>query len=1193
MRIIFLSLCFPLFLSANPADNNGNGIPDTWESEFNITDYLPSIPPTPLYANQIETDLEVRLDKIEAYDTPLDSNYDKTLCNVANFWDSSRVSVGGRASGNGEEVCKVQLDGDSNLQFVTKWPINNIHYPLTPEPAWASFRFPIPKGHVANELEYELNWYKLFGSSPTNCHANEINATTGECMVDVADNWREDVDAGLYLLWATPAGSQQVMTGPHPPIEIIGYSGVDTFKVKVPEAFQEVEELVVSFVAFNQYTKACEKDDATRCTTHENENFRIKAVTLKTEVPFTPTKEPALAHPRVLGNNSEWRAYYQPFDDLACIESDKDHDWGMVFNAKNIWDRTTKGAAICRNGVPDSLSEVSDTDYYLDFQEGDKWNRKRALRIMFLLREQMDCYANGLGSCLYSESEVTQLKEAFIASEMARFDSVSWGYGYVCFDIGTEPPVKFWSIFVDTFWSELTASDKAKIDDKLGELIGCYLTQIEEKHWSIYNGNNWTAILDKAALYWAIVYYHEDSRANRVIKEVLRTLWLHRDFYLSDGSYMEGIVEYTNVSYSNLREINNLMRQSFDQALESVRWERTEKTSRWYLDFMVPDGKMADFGDSWDKRGWSTFDPLHMMMWEEMIGQKEIGTAELDACSVYEYFSNIWFSKGFEDPWSVQPSLARDWEAVVSECNQSSIYETKQILFDQAESGVLKSYIPNASPLADQENMRFSQANYTWLGFNGVPNDFPHRELDFGALIWSAYGNRLLYDFGYGEIGKTSSNQGYLIRDGKTELWDNLALGANTLVVEDATDEHYTGGNYNDDAINSSQIYGARGTLERFDLNGYKAFVADGSAVYGRDDDEFGWLEFFNRYMIALDDGNFIVVDSFKTKGDRGDANVKEYWYTSDEELNTTECSYAYEKIDLTLENSKSLLLKPRCSMLDREANSTVNAKIVANSLADGTFEIDPDTIVYQTRTSAVVVRNRIKYGSVNPVSEDIRLFLLQASPNATLPDANISANRCDAITPCFDINIAEETKRLNFKVNDNGYFVIDSFNKVEHFELHAGWNLVGIDKALSLEELKSELGEENLEVIQGAKETYQKRYSDMNLELLNDFTAFEEGKGYWIKLNHLATLSVEESNLMGNISLNSGWNIINPYRNLTLDEVIAQVGVDNLLVIQGENKTYQKSYIDGGQGNLNDFVGFENHKGYWIKVLKDVTLTF
>ncbi|CAA6809329.1 MAG: Unknown protein, partial [uncultured Sulfurovum sp.] len=1007
--------------------------------------FLPEIPTTFLNESQIETDLEVRYDSIEAFDEALASDYNNANCDVSNFWDSSRVMIGGRASGNGEDVCKVQRTSSTNfdLTFLTKWPQNNIHYPLTPEPAWARFRFPVAKDHVADEIEYEISWYKLFGSSPTNCHESELNESTGECDVDVSAEWRDDVDAGIYLFWTTPNATEQLMTGPHAPIEEIGYSGVDTFKVDVPEAYREVEELIVTFVAYNQYTKGCEKENNSSCTTHENENFRIRAVTLKSEEPFSPLKEPPLTHPRILGDAGEFKAYYQPFDDLNCTETDKDYGWGVVFNAKNIWDKNTKGVSACKDAVG-SLADVSDVDYYLNYEEGDSWSRNRALRVMFLLREMMDCH-DGSGTCLYTLSEVNALKEAFISSEMARFDSVTWDWGYKCFDIGTEPAVKFWSIFVDTFWNDLESSDKTKIDTELSDKIGCFLDQIESKDWSIFNGNNWTPILDKAALYWAIAYYHEDSRANEVVKEVLRTLWLHRDFYLEDGMYMEGIVEYTNVSYSNLRAINNLMRQSFGESLASVRWERIEKTTRWYLDFMATDGRMADFGDSWDKRGWSTFDPLHMMLWEEMTGTKDIGSVELDACTVYEYFSNVWFVKGFDDPWSVQPSMARDWLSIVNECNISTVNETKSVLFDQAESGVLKSYLPNSSSIVpDEESLRFSQADYTWLGFNGVPNDFPHRELDFGALIWTAYGNRLLHDFGYGEIGKTSSNKGYLIEDGDVQLFDNLALGANTLVVEDATIEGYTGGNYDNDLINSSQIYGARGELIEVDLNGHRAFMADGSAVYGRDDETFGWLEYFYRYTIALDDGNFIVVDTFKAKDDRGTANVKEYWHSSDE-VNLTSCAFNKDKVELGLDNSTTLTLKPVCSMLEREANSTVSTKIIASSLQEGAFEIEPETIVYQNRNGTESSLKRAKYGSLAPVEEDIRIFLLQATPNGELPNASISTNQSDELDACFNITIEEQVRGLQFKKVD-GAFKIDAFMDTPCQEDSEQWATVSSD---------------------------------------------------------------------------------------------------------------------------------------------------
>jgi parallel beta-helix repeat protein len=1009
------------------------------------TSFLPEIPTTPLHPTQIETDLEVRYDKIQSFTDALENDYNRSKCNVANFWDANRVMIGGRAEGHGEDVCKVQIVSNDNfdLNFLTKWPINNIHYPLTPEPAWARFRFPVPKDHVADEIEYEISWYKLFGSSPTNCHPNDLNESTGECNVDVSETWRDDVDAGLYLFWTTPNANEQVMTGPHAPIETIGYSGVDTFKAEVPDAFRDVEEVIVTFVAYNQYTKACDKENATKCTTHENENFRIRAVTLKSEKPFNPLKEPDVAHPRILGNNSEFKSYFGAFDALECIESTKDMGWGVVFNAKNIWDKNTKGVSLCRNDAPSSISEISDVQYYLNRQEGDSWKRDRALRVMFLLREMMDCHSRS-ETCLYSAEDVTLLKEAFIDSEMARFNSVSWDWGYKCFDIGTEPPIKFWSIFVDVFWNDLESADKEKIDSKLSEKIGCFIEQVENKDWSLFNGNNWTPILDKAALYWAIAYYHEDERAKDVVKEVLRTLWLHRDFYLEDGSYMEGVIEYTNVSYSNLREINNLMRQSFGEYLASVRWKRTEKTSRWYLDFMATDGRMADFGDSWDKRGWSTFDPLHMMLWEEMIGEKEVGSVNLDACSVQEYFSNVWFVKGFDDPWSVQPSMARDWQSIVESCNKSDINQTASILFDQAESAVFKSYIENASNIADEESMRFSQADYTWLGLNGVPNDFPHRELDFGALIWTAYGNRLLHDFGYGEIGKTSSKQAYLIQDGDLQLFDNLALGANTLVVEDATIEGYTGGNYQNDLINSSQIYGARGEVEAFDLNGHKAFVADGSAVYGRDDTEFGWLAYFFRYMVALDDGNFMVIDTFKSKDEQGDVNVKEYWHSSDES-NLSECVYSRDKVLMGIEEPTVLTLKPLCSMLNREANSTVSANIIAASLQEGAFEIEPKSIHYKNRNGTEIYRKRAKYGSLTPVAEDIRVFLLQASPNAELPEASVTRKHGDALSACFDVSIAGVTKALKFKKVD-GAFKIDTFTEGRCLEDETSWVTVSQD---------------------------------------------------------------------------------------------------------------------------------------------------
>jgi len=52
-------------------------------------------------------------------------------------------------------------------------------------------------------------------------------------------------------------------------------------------------------------------------------------------------------------------------------------------------------------------------------------------------------------------------------------------------------------------------------------------------------------------------------------------------------------------------------------------------------------------------------------------------------------------------------------------------------------------------------------------------------------------------------------------------------------------------------------------------------------------------------------------------------------------------------------------------------------------------------------------------------------------------------------------------------------------------------------------------------------------------------------------------------------------------------------LGSDNLLVIQGAVKTYQKSYVDKDLNGLNDFEGFIEPEGYWIKVAHNASLVF
>ncbi len=170
------------------------------------------------------------------------------------------------------------------------------------------------------------------------------------------------------------------------------------------------------------------------------------------------------------------------------------------------------------------------------------------------------------------------------------------------------------------------------------------------------------------------------------------------------------------------------------------------------------------------------------------------------------------------------------------------------------------------------------------------------------------------------------------------------------------------------------------------------------------------------------------------------------------------------------------------------------------------------------------------------------------------------------------------------------------SFISADELKLKSGWNLVGINAPLTLTELQNQIGVTNLLVIQGPQKTYQKSYVDEGKSFLNDFEAFERGKGYWVKINNDSTLNYTPSNNTESsytLTLQQGWNLIQSPIALTLNEIISQVGSDNLLVIQGSTQTYQKAYKDGGYGYLNDFETFNLQSGYWIKVATTTTLEF
>jgi uncharacterized protein (DUF1800 family) len=163
-----------------------------------------------------------------------------------------------------------------------------------------------------------------------------------------------------------------------------------------------------------------------------------------------------------------------------------------------------------------------------------------------------------------------------------------------------------------------------------------------------------------------------------------------------------------------------------------------------------------------------------------------------------------------------------------------------------------------------------------------------------------------------------------------------------------------------------------------------------------------------------------------------------------------------------------------------------------------------------------------------------------------------------------------------------------------ETLSVQSGWNLVGANSSLTLSNLKTKIGSDNLIVVQGQNKTYQKSYVDEGKDFLNDFTAFEKGRSYWIKVNSTVDVTYDKTTYTPEetIALIAGWNLINPHTDLNISEITAQLG-SNLEVIQGQNKTYQKAYVDEGKAFLNSFKKFEEPQGYWVKVTADMTLRF
>lgn len=361
-----------------------------------------------------------------------------------------------------------------------------------------------------------------------------------------------------------------------------------------------------------------------------------------------------------------------------------------------MWDRVLHGKTSCGGELNQELSKHHDAKYYYGTVDTTKEEHEgRRLRVLHLIRREIVCHEpKNTITCQFSASDRDILIQKFYDAEIIRlrtaprFDPKNqyqvplWGseLGFPAdytfnkrwhrtnsaqfMVLEAAPAFKFWTLFLDILWnhSVLKSDDKVYIETELRYEIDSYLKQYREKHWTLFNGNNWTAVLNSAALHWAILnYYEEPELAKEVLKAVLDSNWSHRDFYQQDGGYKEGGSYAIGTSYPYILTQHQLFMGAFKQPIHSFNWLLGEKLSGWLLDNVLSDSYLADFGDAHATQGMVSTMPLDLLLSKNMLPTEDtlfpIMIEGKNACLMKKYFSNTYFDGPLEDPWRIHPAL--------------------------------------------------------------------------------------------------------------------------------------------------------------------------------------------------------------------------------------------------------------------------------------------------------------------------------------------------------------------------------------------------------------------------------------------------------------------------------------------------------------------------------------------------------
>jgi hypothetical protein len=249
------------------------------------------------------------------------------------------------------------------------------------------------------------------------------------------------------------------------------------------------------------------------------------------------------------------------------------------------------------------------------------------------------------------------------------------------------------------------------------------------------------------------------------------------------------------------------------------------------------------------------------------------------SCLVRRWMSGAYY-QSYKSPYDFPVELAKNWTAIVAACGSSALNESAGWVLAQPLGGVedivletggfaalrtpllprnASAYMTSTTTTIGGEICLQSKADasgdgegclsgdsaavvlsannpYSVLALEAKSSSSPHAEVDFGTLVWTAWGTRLLSEHGYGTIGTSVASTDTRRFDDV----DNNPSGHNTLVIRQAVSSGEVGS-------------AAEGTFSQFNnIPGTVSFVArnaegwdgkvlgrpcvdlDGSAPYGR-----------------------------------------------------------------------------------------------------------------------------------------------------------------------------------------------------------------------------------------------------------------------------------------------------------------------------------------------------------------------